>query len=93
MSIKFDDPSRISMYKTAELLLMFILQYYLLGIKPQNYFNIIGATLITVGMILIMGMKLYEKNKEEKDELNDLQLDGETNELKNDNTRLSLTTS
>ena len=58
---EYEDPTKVAMFRTTDLLFSFILQYFFLGIE-SNVFNIIGSTAITVGVLMIMGFKLIEKN-------------------------------
>ena len=48
------------MYKNIELIITFVLQFFILDIQP-NLFNIIGSVAIAVGVLMIMGFRLIEK--------------------------------
>jgi hypothetical protein len=49
------------MYKTIELLFIFVLQYFFLEIS-SNVYKLIGSFAIIIGILLIMGFRLVEKN-------------------------------
>ncbi len=57
ISLKLEDASKISMYRSTDLMLTFITQYFFLGIE-SDYLKILGAVLISAGIVLTMGFKL-----------------------------------
>lgn len=48
------------MYKNIELLITFVLQFFILDIKP-NMFNVVGSAAIALGVMIIMGFRLIEE--------------------------------
>lgn len=80
-ALKFDDCTKISMYRTLDLLFTFLFQYFWLNIS-SNLFSIVGSACIGIGMVLIMGYKFIENNK--KTEIHSKDIDNGNNEpLKN----------
>lgn len=59
-SLKYEDASKIAMFRTIDILLTFLLQYFILGIE-SNFMSIIGSICITSGTLLIMSFKLIDK--------------------------------
>lgn len=70
ISIRFDDVSKIAMYRASDLLLTFIVQHFM---KVENVRNnelkYIGAVLITCAMVLVMGFKLIDAKRQKHIEL------------------------
>ena len=60
ISLKYEEPSKISILKTADLLFTFLLQYYLLNIEA-NVYSICGACLIAAGTVMVMLFKIIEQ--------------------------------
>ena len=91
ISLKYDDATKIMMYRTLEqkknfilfslkkdlnsnfmfmnvflrtdLLFTFLWQYFFLNIT-SNMLSIVGSILLGLGMITVMGVKLFEKDEE-----------------------------
>lgn len=65
MSLKFEDATKIAMYRTTDLLLAFVFQRLFLHIE-SNVFSILGAIFIAIGMLTVIGFKLIDKNEKSK---------------------------
>lgn len=63
ISLKYDDATKIMMYRTTDLLFTFLWQYFFLNIT-SNMLSIVGSILLGLGMITVMGVKLFEKDEE-----------------------------
>ena len=53
------------MYRTTDLLFMFLFQYFFLGIS-SNLFSLSGAIFIACGMLMVIAYKLLDKNEKDK---------------------------
>ena len=62
LSYKYDDASKISIYRTMDLIFTFLMQYFLLNIKSNEY-SMIGSLLIILGNILVLGFKIMDSNE------------------------------
>ena len=65
ISNKYEDASKISMYRTTDLLFTFLFQYFFLGIE-SNELSILGSIFIASGVLVITLMKIIEKRSNEK---------------------------
>ena len=61
LSLKYDEAFKISLIKTTDLLFVFILQYFLLGIQT-NINNLIGVLLIGSSTLIIFTFKYFNDN-------------------------------
>lgn len=70
ISVKFDDVSKIAMYRASDLLFTFIVQY-IFKVKNVriNELKYIGAVFITCAMVLVMGFKLIDAERQKRIEL------------------------
>ena len=68
ISVKFDDVSKIAMYRASDLLFTFIVQYFLLDHISSNALKYVGAVLITCSMVLIMGFKVVDVGRQRRRE-------------------------
>lgn len=69
ISVKFDDVSKISMYKASDILVTFIIQYFMFPEIKPNVLKYVGAGFITAGMVLIMSFKLIDSKRQKRLEL------------------------
>ena len=65
MAIKIEDTNKVALLESTDLIFNFMLQYFFLNIKP-NYLSTVGATLIGIGVVVVMSYKIAEKNHEAK---------------------------
>lgn len=63
--MKFEDATKIAMYRTTDLLLTFIFQRLFLNIA-SNLFSILGAVFIAIGMCTVISFKLIDNNEKSK---------------------------
>lgn len=63
--MKFEDATKIAMYRTTDLLLTFIFQRLFLNIE-SNLFSILGAVFIAIGMCTVISFKLIDNNEKSK---------------------------
>lgn len=66
ISVKFDDVSKISMYKASDILVTFIIQYFMFPEIKPNVLKYVGAGFITAGMVLIMTFKLMDSKRQKQ---------------------------
>lgn len=69
ISVKFDDVSKISMYKASDILVTFIIQYFMFPEIKPNVLKYVGAGFITAGMVLIMTFKLIDSKRKKQSDL------------------------
>ena len=60
LAVQVEDASRVSILKSTDLLFIFLLQYFILGIH-SNLSNTLGAILIFLGALLVMIYKIIDK--------------------------------
>ncbi len=65
--MKYEDASKVAMYRTTDLLFTFLFQYFYLGIS-SNIFSISGAIFIFFGMMLVIGDQIREKYVRKKEQ-------------------------
>ena len=65
LAVQIEDASKVSILKSTDLLFIFLLQYFLLGIY-SNFYNTLGAILIFVGALLVMVYKMIDKRHTKK---------------------------
>ena len=63
--MKFEDASKIAMYRTTDILFTFVFQHIFLRID-SNLLSILGAVCIAIGMLIVIGFKLLDKNENTK---------------------------
>lgn len=61
-ALKYEDPTKIGMVKMIGVLFSFILQYIFLDIEV-DVLGVLGAIFVISGVLFVMMIKLYEKNK------------------------------
>lgn len=59
LAYKYEDASKISIYRTCDLIFTFLMQYFFLNIT-SNLFSIIGSVLIVFGNLLVLGFKMID---------------------------------
>jgi hypothetical protein len=59
LSLKYEEAFKISLLKTSDMLFVFILQYFLLGIQT-NANNLIGVFLIGSSTLIIFAFKYFD---------------------------------
>ena len=64
-ALKFEDATKIAMYRTGDLLYTFLFQYFFLGIVA-DFFSMLGGFLIGVGMFIVIAFKIIDKKEEQK---------------------------
>lgn len=74
--MKFEDATKIAMYRTTDLLFAFIFQRIFLHIE-SNLFSILGAIFIAIGMFTVIGFKFLDKNEKSKLKKKQLKLNGQ----------------
>lgn len=65
VSLKYEDASRVSIYRSTDLFFTYIFQYFWLNIST-NFYSGIGAFLIIFGTILILVYKIFDKRLAKK---------------------------
>lgn len=60
ISMKYEDASKVMIYRSTDLFFTYIFQYFTLNIST-NIFSVIGAFLIIFGTVLILMYKIIEK--------------------------------
>jgi len=60
LAVQVEDASRVSILKSTDLLFIFLLQYFILGIQ-SSLSNTLGAILIFLGALLVMIYKIIDK--------------------------------
>ena len=65
ISLKFEEATKILMYRTIQLLLAFLFQYFFLDIV-SNMLSIIGAVCVTAGILVIVSYNVLEKREQER---------------------------
>jgi drug/metabolite transporter (DMT)-like permease len=65
LSLVYEDASKMTLFKSADLFFVFILQYIIVNIKT-NMYSQIGAFLIFVGILTIMIFKIFDKRNDKK---------------------------
>ena len=63
VAMKLEDAGKVSLFKSTDLVFVFLLQYIILGIYP-NLYSTIGAISIFTGVILIMIYKIIDNKHE-----------------------------
>lgn len=76
ISMKFEDATKIAMYRTTDLLFAFIFQRIFLHIE-SNLFSILGAIFIAIGMFTVIGFKFLDRNEKSKLKKKQLKLNGQ----------------
>jgi drug/metabolite transporter (DMT)-like permease len=61
-SLKYEETFKISIILTTDIVFVFLLQYFLLDIKV-DFYETLGAGLIVLGTLIIIGFKFFETNK------------------------------
>ena len=64
-SLRYEEASKVSIIKTAEIFLSFLLQYIFLNIKA-NVLKVIGSVLITVSGVAILVYKIFDQKHSKK---------------------------
>jgi drug/metabolite transporter (DMT)-like permease len=64
-ALNYEDASKVSILKTNDLLFAFVLQFFVLNIKP-NLLSSIGALLILTGSFSIIAYKIIENNSKSR---------------------------
>lgn len=78
-SLRFEEATKIGMYRTTDLLLTFLFQYFFLGIS-SNVYSILGAVCIGVGMIIVISYKMIDQsNQDARQRKNIMEMDNMNN--------------
>ena len=64
-AIKLEDVNKVALLESTDLIFNFIFQYLFLNIK-SNYLNTLGASLIFIAILLVMGFKIIDKKNDKK---------------------------
>lgn len=65
LSLEYEDAGKMTLFKSADLFFVFILQYIIVNIKT-NMYSQIGAFLIFIGILTIMIFKIFDKRNDKK---------------------------
>jgi drug/metabolite transporter (DMT)-like permease len=77
-ALKYEDPSKVTLVKSSDVFISFVLQYVFLNIV-SGYLNTLGACLIFISVLMVLIHKMFDQKFKSKNKFN---LESQSNNFK-----------